>query len=398
MLAIILVTAYASIWLILRVTRSTRHDKHHMCPISIVIDAGEARSRLTYSTLPQRAGPNGRLVTAFGIQNAFTTTDVKEYKNFLARVKPKIHMTDFDWQRASASAISYLDLLKPKDTTSTIPLESMVQTFVFQMVIRQLFPDTGPISEPDIKFVTTSINTLWIGSKSCTFQEQPKFISLKLELLSKLAEILDISPVDPSGDMKNPLNLILPAYETLWRVVLRCFLEVRFRPSSRSSHSQEILKKFAHITVKANFEARSLFEPYISVKDIVNEALRLYPPTRRVYRQDGEVVYKIDVENMQRSEEKWGSDAMVFDPRRWLDGCDKKYLERVFMPFGKGKFTCPAENTFGPVMIGLLVGVLVEGFGEGYKLVNEHGIAAEIGIGPLKNGRESCGCFGLRKM
>ena len=28
---------------------------------------------------------------------------------------------------------------------------------------------------------------------------------------------------------ENPLNLILPGYETLWRVVLRCFIEVTAR-------------------------------------------------------------------------------------------------------------------------------------------------------------------------
>jgi hypothetical protein len=30
----------------------------------------------------------------------------------------------------------------------------------------------------------------------------------------------------------NPLNVLLPAYETMWRVVIRGFLEIRYRKAA----------------------------------------------------------------------------------------------------------------------------------------------------------------------
>lgn len=57
-----------------------------------------------------------------------------------------------------------------------------------------------------------------------------------------------------------------------------------------------------------------------SVRDIVSETLRLYPLTRRIYRDEGAGIVAIDVEYMHRDEDNWGRDAEEFDPTRWLRG------------------------------------------------------------------------------
>ena len=67
----------------------------------------------------------------------------------------------------------------------------------------------------------------------------------------------------------------------MWRVALFCFIEITFRHSARIQWTQ-ILADFLTDPTKARFEERGRG---VSVADIVNEALRLYPPTKRVYRK-----------------------------------------------------------------------------------------------------------------
>lgn len=38
---------------------------------------------------------------------------------------------------------------------------------------------------------------------------------------------------EPTISALNPMNLIRPAYETMWRVVMRCFLEIRYRKAEQ---------------------------------------------------------------------------------------------------------------------------------------------------------------------
>ncbi|KAF4629602.1 hypothetical protein G7Y89_g8538 [Cudoniella acicularis] len=342
------------------------HGQHDVGP-RVINDQEVARALLTRSDLRSRSGPNRRLKTTFGIDNAFTTSDWDRYKDFLSDVKYRLRMSDSDWQRCSGTAANYLGQLTAKiEKSKASSLESLVQIFVFQTVLNKFFSHIQNPSEKEIEIITSTINTLWVASKSCNNADKPKWLPMKEALLSKLAGVFKTPTLNREGDIHNPLNIILPAYETLWRVVLRCFLEVRFRaPTAIGTHSQEILQRFAKDPTKENFEDRSLSELEVSVKDVVNEALRLYPPTRRIYRQDGaRTLCKVDIEAMQRDETHWGPDSTVFNPGRMKH----KSEEAVWMPFGKWRFSCPAESVFAPMMIGILVGVLVNGIDERFEL------------------------------
>jgi cytochrome P450 len=182
---------------------------------------------------------------------------------------------------------------------------------------------------------------------------------------------------------ENPLNIILPAYETLWRVVLRCFLEFRFRRGPDDDFtSQSIFMNFMSKPCKATFEAAS--EHQFPVKAIVLESLRLYPPTRRVYRSEDSGLVAVDIEFIHRDPATWGLDALRFDPRRI-----KNMKKQAFMPFGKGNFACPAKDIFAPMMIGILVGSLVEHIDHQFELVDEEGSVVDLGVEPLRNDREA---------
>ena len=159
---------------------------------------------------------------------------------------------------------------------------------------------------------------------------------------------------------ENPLNLILPAYETLSRVVLLGFLQVTFvkgvHPGLRS-----ILAQFlANPTVAAKDKiAHGAEEPEVCVGHIVAEALRLYPSVKRVYRQfrmdtkAGPEDVAADVESCQRNKTIWGEDADRYDPSRWNDSSDE--AKDSYIAFGVKPFLCPAKPVFSPMMIGILV-------------------------------------------
>jgi len=149
---------------------------------------------------------------------------------------------------------------------------------------------------------------------------------------------------------ENPLNFILPAYETLWRVVLRLFIETHRGPPEW----REVLGLYLQEPSSTLFRNS---RDGVSPAFLVHEALRLYPPTKRVHRAVSEKAWvAIDVEKLQMDEGVWGGDAKEFRPERWryVTG-DKQAAEMGWMPFGAGCFVCPAKGVFAPRLIALLV-------------------------------------------
>jgi hypothetical protein len=112
----------------------------------------------------------------------------------------------------------------------------------------------------------------------------------------------------------------------------------------------------------------------------------------------------VDVEDLQRQYSVWGMNALEWEPRRWVNIEGDEKLE--FMPFGMGKFQCPAKGSFGPMLVGILVGCLVLGFEDGgvgsgiWEVVNEDGSKYVFGEKrvPLERGREAYAGLRLRRV
>jgi hypothetical protein len=120
--------------------------------------------------------------------------------------------------------------------------------------------------------------------------------------------------------------------------------------------------------------------------DIAREILRLYPPTRHVYRDFSGEVARADIEGCHHSELLGGDDPLVFRPERWqeicreerkVQGCGRQAVKNLkvaeeklgFMPFA---YWCTADGPetagFGYKMITLLVAVLCRDLGKEYPL------------------------------
>ncbi|KAL9019549.1 MAG: hypothetical protein Q9185_003169 [Variospora sp. 1 TL-2023] len=232
-------------------------------------------------------------------------------------------------------------------------LDLIVQIVALKTVLSMFFEvNQDAMTDEVVIRISKNINLLWIQSKSQNGGNQ----SNDFEILQNDLKHLGL---EWANSKDNPLNLLLPVYETLWRVVARCLIEVVFRPSADPEWLL-LLETFRADPTSENFsKCQSGQEDRVSVSFLVKEALRLYPPTRRIYRQvhltskkDPEVV-AVDIEACHRLPQVWGDDGHRYRPARW-NSADEN-MRRAFMPFGGSPWICPANSNFGPMMIGVLV-------------------------------------------
>ncbi|KAI9757185.1 MAG: hypothetical protein M1815_001795 [Lichina confinis] len=371
------------------------------------LDSGALLNRSNIASSPfrnvipgvtSRSLPNKRLRETFGVDNSFTTLDEEYCQRFRNSAERKLNLTAKTWEEVGRIALQLVD--HQLVDAPAVGLVEIVQLLSLKTILFVLF-DIDPLNVDDeaSAVVAKEINRLWLGSKGRT-----EGSSLALVDEGKLARALrTVVPDMPQGFLftyavpmyrslqslthrilptiwhgmlppvevtsrTNPLNLILPAYETLWRVVLRCFVEVAFRGEADSPHWRQIVVAFVNgpslVTLRNKWNQTG-----VSAEHIVNEALRLYPPTRRIYRRfqlpdESPQDVAADLEECHRRQDIWGEDSLKFKPSRWknakADAEDKEKMPyAAFMPFGVKRFLCPATKDFGPRMIALLVGALV---------------------------------------
>ncbi|KAJ6095094.1 hypothetical protein N7467_002607 [Penicillium canescens] len=336
-----------------------------------------------------RANPNKRLKIAFGINNAFTRTDSVHSGVFVEKAGSLIKMSHSQWDDVSTItrniALGWIE----RGDSNRINVTSMVQVLTMREVLWVMFDKKQQHNMCDMSLLklAQSINRVWISSKSCRKSGVPKFED-DAQLRHCLFNVFGYYPSSPDD---NPLNLILPAFETMWRVSLRLFLEIKSGSGSQCPEWQDCMIEFSRQPKKLrcyipglalrwfpeeyddNEEIESssqkpIFRRVCLAKYLIFEALRLYTPTRRVHRayqfsQGAGASHQIlaaDIEGCHTRSDIWGPDALEFHPRRWMALTMEQ--KEAFMPFGSSPFQCPAARTFAPRMIGVLVGALLFAF------------------------------------
>ncbi|CAH0042519.1 unnamed protein product [Clonostachys rhizophaga] len=304
-------------------------------------------SRNLVDRLRARAGPNTRLVQAFGVNNSFTTVDESIHRQFLRRALEIIKSANAKrWVEAQHLASETAAALCCADgNVGGLNIEHICRVMCFVTALGLIFPTTRQTTfdYERLNWITQTINDLWVQSKSKGPQNDRLLSKLRDELQSLLPEERD-----------DPLALILPAYETLWRVVLLTYVHVAFRHIDGDTKVmlQEILKRF-HDPEQVEFDSRMV--------RFSQEALRLYPPTKRIYRASWFGAVAADVESLHHGENIWGPDALEFRPSRF-EALTRNQKD-AFMPFGIGRHACPASNSFAGKLIGILVVTLIKQLG-----------------------------------
>jgi hypothetical protein len=368
-------------------------------------DVGKCHKLLATTTLAKRAATNGRLVIAFGIENGFTTINEAVHHRFRAEIKNALALKNTDETRTELAEIVSASVRKTlresSDTRKCVPLVNVVRIAVFRTVLAKFFPGVPLMSDEDILFLTTKMNTLWYDSKSPLkiflakhFESHSSITHDKQELHQKLKEVfpaLKVSAqIEPSD---NPLNVLLPAFMGLFRVVLRCLLEVRFRSSQNNLAAySKLFHTFLQNPNRRWYEE----EDGVSVQQIIAETLRLYPPTRRIYMQQETGIVAVDIEQLHRTGHVWGENPLKFDPKRWKrEGLDVVNTSE-YIPFG-GKVgkparisRCPSRIRGGPKLIAVIVGALLAVLDEDCCLLPTEKKEDDIsGEEPLRVGRDA---------
>lgn len=204
-----------------------------------------------------RAIPNRRLVLAFGLENSFTTSDPEIHQRFLVTASQTITNLSTDnarWVRLFGFASSTLqrvvanmsspgqqDGAQGQPTTQILPISSAASVLCFATVLDFLY-SVAEVDEYvfDIKqacIATKAIDKLWVQSKDPsrpTSSEDLADLDQAIESLVPPSVRISQSPVgnlatcNPLANC-NPLDMIIPAYETLWRVVSLTYVHIGFR-------------------------------------------------------------------------------------------------------------------------------------------------------------------------
>jgi hypothetical protein len=406
-------------------------DDPFLCRLIVTAEYMHETHENLLSRLASKAFPNTWLRTSFNTENAFTSSDPQVVDDFLRQVHSKIDMPQDVWQQmailARTAALArretcFLVAMSQMESADARPspppsppaepplepgtgrrtkymdrfsinLTAFVQTLCMYVILAALFTEAedglgfpvSPDSEVLLQLVK-GIQNAWVAFESSSpiipFDNNP-------DLANSLRELFP--NIDLSDPKRNPMNFILPAFEPLWKIVLRMFIEVRFRSGNDHPAWMAVLCAFTYEPTMEKF----LQYPYdlsqnpayqvtdelkgdtnVSVNSLVLEALRLFPPMPRIHRtfasQDrlhvtGDIIANISACHLD--ETIWGPDAKSFKPSRWDQGARiTPFQTGAFMPFGAGPFTCPAKTTFGPKLIALLVGALIECFAESWTL------------------------------
>lgn len=320
--------------------------------------------------LRSRAIPNQRLVRAFGLTNTFVSESLDIHKIFrneslrlLAAAKQR-GWKDFLNITNEAVASSLED--------GYIGFDAYVQSVTLRIILVAVL-DVGvgadALASGDVQAVSSLITSLWDLSK----KPEPTPSALLEHLNSRLRRL-----VPDENQFPNPLDYVIPTWETLWRVVATTVAHAH----GNSESGLAFADLYDHPTA-VQFRARKMSGAGPSAEEWVKEAMRLYPPVRHIHRAVLQPphylsailpssvrsllgtpvqIKQADIESAQRFPEMWGSDAAVFDPARY----QRQNSEEAppLLAFGYGPLRCVAKE-WAPMAAGIIVAAILDGVSRG---------------------------------
>ncbi|KAH9017657.1 hypothetical protein EDB84DRAFT_1521059 [Lactarius hengduanensis] len=256
--------------------------------------------------LQARARPNTRLVRSFGLQNTFVSADSLVRKQFVARAQ---------------------EILRQHTRYLVVTLRVVVESLLGGSIPED--SDSGTV------FVVEAITDLWTLSKKHHDGAAPPQLATLLESLNTYLRTWI------PEQYERPLDFVIPAYETMWRVVAVSV--------ARAVHDRGACAAFSAFPRFMRFE-----DAQPSVEAFICEVLRLHPPSRRLARAAPSglgfqfplwahaTTHVANIEALHQDTEIWGSDAGVFDPMRFHQSRLSHGQKQAFMPFSYGRLRCVA--------------------------------------------------------
>ncbi|KAL2265314.1 hypothetical protein VTJ83DRAFT_6414 [Remersonia thermophila] len=370
-----------------------------------------------------RATENQRLRAAFGIENSLTTESLTTHKRFLNAVSGILNRPDRRWANlyylaerlinARLSTESQRGYLRRSNDNCRVRLAELVRCVVLAVVLQDSFGlSAAGIPWEYLIIITREINEQWLRSKRAPHQVgKSALLNATIRQLGEIrgAAVSSLAGPGHDGDdnrerilsPEEVLGLLMPQYETLWRVVLLTFVTAfHYQPEAYRDAKRRIADvpgclgdprregealKLAKVSqwACAAFPLRrfaSSSVPPLTTRLRAQEGLRLYPSNKHLYRSSARLLsagektapestaesrtyhpqqvrtLAANITTLHRHPSIWGPDALAFRPSRF-DETALTHLQRAaYVPFSLGKHQCPAKRgAFGERMIVTLV-------------------------------------------
>jgi hypothetical protein len=224
------------------------------------------------------------------------------------------------------------------------------QMITLHTILDLLDADIHILTARDLHVVAFGINALWDQSK--TGDPNPAILTT---INAHLARWL------PDTPFNTPLDIIIPMWETLWRVVAITLAYIH-EDSAKVAAFAEL---FEDPVQDVFSRPHSVGEGGASLEAIILEVLRLHPPTNNIARaeEDGSIV-KACVTAAHRDQSVWGERADEFDPSRFSEPDHPPIYS-----FGYGPLTCIARK-WAPVTAAVIVSAILRTADEqGFKII-----------------------------
>ncbi|KAH9483535.1 hypothetical protein JR316_0003005 [Psilocybe cubensis] len=334
--------------------------------------------------LKERADSNQRLVRALNLSNTFVSPDPATHKEFVTQAQSLLTSakrrgwTHFQGIALEAARWQITQLDQSSQESPGIPFDSFIQNVTLIVVLVGLLRVDKPIdsfSYLDVCTVAKNITTLWALSK----RPEPIPATLLEQLSNHLSELVGAE----EEKFPYPLNFVVPAWETLWRVVATTV--------AYSYNDETVCEEFCTFNSSPSEDAfrgeKQLGEDaphlsrHVSIKSVVNEAMRLHPPSKRIARvrrrawcpsfidiwtkPDNTLTrrkHHADVERLLRCQDVWGLDAEKFRHSRHdtqLEGLPQEREESMGFVFGHGPLRCIAAS-WAPLAAAVISGAIIE--------------------------------------
>lgn len=320
--------------------------------------------------LMERAIPNERLIRAFSLTNAFVSGDSHVHNAFVGHANSLLRSAkERGWSHFQDIAIQAVEAAV-HDAPHHINFDVFVQDVTLRVALVALLRADSSVSDfasDDIRVVTERITRLWSQSK------KPDLIPKDLlpQLNYHLRRLVPDTEAFP-----NPLDYVIPIWETLWRVVATTIAHAQSDPLS--------LAAFADIHVLPTQEQFKMFNGSTpSAEAIIMENMRLHPPSKHItrvnissklldrllphsaqrslYRHIGYPMRRecADIGTLLRSS-VWGPDANDFDPLRHHPSRIHPDQEATrSLVFGYGRNRCIA-GSWAPMAAGMIVAAALD--------------------------------------
>ncbi|KAF9061691.1 hypothetical protein BDP27DRAFT_1406565 [Rhodocollybia butyracea] len=383
---------------------SDKSSRSHTTPREIVQLLGYSSSSSITQHLHSRALANQRLRRAFRLTNTFVSDEVEVHDAFVGRMNELIRgqsrlgsakqwMTFLQVSRRAVSSElnSFID--PSSSSSSGYAFAEFIQIVTLKIIIAGFLDPNRDIDELDaegLRVSATLIMKLWTLSKTAHWSSIDSSESELTTLNEHLCRLLPDREMYP-----DPINFVIPTWETLWRLVATCiariYKDVPYRDVFRNFLDEPTYQRFGPSNSRSRADDTDISD--LCASWIINETLRLHPPSKHISRSfvvgkpfilqfmisftprciagwlklEGDASSPqirsqvADVEKVHLSTDIWGPNALDFEPRRWRSLNDRRDRTPTLFAFGDGPLMCVGKK-WAPMAAALMIAAIFEGF------------------------------------